>query len=116
MTPANSGPPLHRRARRFWRISSFTDRSARSGTPKGERVRAPSVSGYDDTAISECRMKVLLRENERCGIRERKRANSARETDLQQVVIEYRPVTEVGLRLGGRLFRSRSDGCVRAPV
>src|SRR5207247_7152637 len=51
ITPPNNGPALQRRASRFWRISSFTDRSARSGTPYGERLRAPSVSGCAVTGL-----------------------------------------------------------------
>src|SRR5690242_16821161 len=67
MTPANNGPPLHNRARRFWRISSLTERSARSGTPYGERFRAPRVSGYDDdTAISWSDEKLPPRQMKRC--------------------------------------------------
>src|SRR5919112_6824190 len=49
MTPPKRGPPPARRAMRFWRISSLTERVARSGAPKGERLRAPRVSGYDGT-------------------------------------------------------------------
>src|SRR5690242_17932159 len=45
MTPANSVPPWHSRSSRFCRISSLTDRNARSGTPCGERLSAPRVSG-----------------------------------------------------------------------
>src|SRR4051812_27752700 len=62
MTPVNSGPPAESRARRFCRISSFTDRRARAGVPNGERLSAPSVSGNADNKTSGvCRFIVKKR-------------------------------------------------------
>src|SRR5512143_4254732 len=57
MTPANNGPPWQSRSSRFWRISSLTERNARSGTPYGERLRAPSVSGCACTSSPDPEVK-----------------------------------------------------------
>src|SRR5437868_1970595 len=52
MTPGKSGPPTQRRARRFCRISSLTERMERSGMPWGERLSSPRVFGSDVMLVS----------------------------------------------------------------
>src|SRR5438132_4467581 len=101
MTPGKSGPPVQRRTRRFWRISSLTVRRARSGTPEGDSFSAPNVWGkcFMSYAI------VLLGEWGR-GTGEGFNYNggkgipsSVSETHFNLVVVEHRPVSHIRLAL-----------------
>src|SRR5437868_9818560 len=91
MTPGNSGPSVQSRARRLWRISSFTDRSAFAGTPNGDFFRSPSVFGNAVTATS------------------------VGDADFHQVVVEHRAVPHVGFALRCRMVRVRAVSGELAP-
>src|SRR3954465_11595365 len=91
MTPGNSGPSVQSRARRLWRISSFTERMARPGTPCGDFFKSPSVFGNAVTATS------------------------VGDADFHQVVVEHGAVPHVGFPLRCRMVRVRAIGGELAP-